>query len=78
MANEELNAKLDQVKDDAKFSQSDYKKDDRKNDLKGYDFKNGPKPSQYDYNEKDYKGWSDLFMAMMTSYDEKWENTQKN
>ena len=42
-------------------------------EIKGFDYKNAPKPSSYDYDEKDYYSWYDLFIAMLSSYDSQWE-----
>ena len=72
-----IESEFEDFKRNVKNTQKDTEKDERNDELKGYDFKNGPKPNQYDYNDKDYNGWSDLLMAMMTSYDTKWEKILK-
>ena len=42
--------------------------------IKGYDFKHAPKPEQYDFGEeKEFYAWRDLFLALLSAYDEQWD-----
>ena len=43
-------------------------------ELRGYDYKSAPKPVPYDFgDEHEFHAWKDLMMALMTSYDGRWE-----
>ena len=47
-------------------------------DLKGYDYKNAPKPVPYDFgDEHEFHAWRDLMTALMSSYDARWEQILK-
>ena len=42
--------------------------------LRGYDHKTAPKPNPYDFgDEHEFYAWKDLMVALMTSYDGRWE-----
>ena len=42
--------------------------------LKGYDHKTAPRPNPYDFgDEHEFYAWKDLMVALMTSYDGRWE-----
>ena len=51
--------------------------DTYKKTIKGFDAKTCPKPEKYDWEERDFHGWHDLFNATLMNHDEQWENIFK-
>ena len=41
--------------------------------IKGYDFKNAPKPEKYDNNPAEYEDWKVLFEASLLAIDVRWD-----